>query len=184
MEFYQIFKERVVLEDGRTAFLQKLQAVFQKNWNYFDNGTLSQLERELTRPGSWLSTNEGFHFIREMHRKNRILYTQLDATGCFDLLQNLQIRTLYTSNIHDWVEESSVNKEAFEYNMHSLIDDDTLYIDAFYPHTNRYGLPVQDGTGPPLRITEGRLPTFQRTRLPEVSQKAHMPLSAKRLNFN
>ena len=175
IEFYGIFESVLVSSANRAEFVQEFTEALGQKGTYFDNGYLWMLPGELNRPGSWLSTDEGFERIKTMHQDNRVEYRFLNAAASLDKFEEIKqkferkgipIRTVYASNIFEWLEKGTEEtKAAFKSNMRTLTLRETYYIDAYYPFLNKHRNVVASGTGPPLRVTKGELPLFTRTVL-------------------
>lgn len=168
-DFYKIFQEKIAVSSGREQFVNRLKEALDPE--HFDNGFLWMLSDELYRNGSWLSSDEDFVFIRDMHINKEVEYLKLNAKGDSAEYQKICARipcihTIYTSNIFEWLEKDDIQaRDRFKENMRVLLKLETVYIDAFYPHVTSKGMLIQDGSGPPLRFTLGDLPQFSRTRL-------------------
>src|SRR3972149_4886337 len=108
LDFYEVFQSVLLSSSNREEFVEKLQKSLDERSDYFDNGYLWQLPGELTREGSWLSSDEGFAFIKELHQSNRVEYRFLDATGDATIFNGFRsefgdlIKTVYASNIYEW----------------------------------------------------------------------------------
>lgn len=175
IEFYGVFESVLVSSTNRTEFVEKLTEALGKKNGYFDNGYLWLLPGELDRPGSWLSTDEGFQRIKIMHEDNRVEYRFLNAAASLDKFEEIKkmfeskgipIRTVYASNIFEWLEKGGeAAKAAFKTNMKTLTSNETYYIDAYYPYLTKNRHILATGTGPPLRVSKGGLPLFTRTVL-------------------
>jgi hypothetical protein len=127
------------------------------------------LNEETQKQESFLSSDEKFQVIKTLYKTGRIYHLLLDACeqeGKLNSIKefltknNTSLDTLYISNIYEWLDKNSENQEAFIKNMKTLIDPSTFVIDAFdsnFPigSPNRKEAPL-------LRITEGKLPNFER----------------------
>lgn len=90
---------------------------------------------ELYREGSWLSTDEGFATIKEMALKDKIIAITQDirSTENFKAIaktlrdNSLEIDTLYTSNIFEYM-ETGADKESFLGTVKALRQQDTMVI--------------------------------------------------------
>ncbi len=96
-----------------------------------------ELRVELTRQGSWLSTDENFQRIQTMAKKDNIVCLTEDicASETFQKMRSLlndngvQIDSLYLSNIAGCVE----NREAFKQTVQALTEEDTHVVIAKTP---------------------------------------------------
>jgi len=118
--------------------------------------------------GGWLSTPEKFLIIREMYAQGRILHRKLDITeeNAFNQIKHwaldhhLVFDTLYTSNIPEWIFQSTFAKrDALNKNAAKIIDPQTQVITA--QKTYKYGgeqpkLSLKTGSHPPLQYEHSK----------------------------
>ena len=170
LDFYKVFQSVLLSSSNRKEFIEKLQEPLKERSVYFDNGYLRNLPNELTREGSWLSSDEGFAFVKELHKSNMVEYRFLNATADAAIFDGIRsefgglIKTVYASNIYEWLEMGGCyDTDDFRTNMSRLLNSETQFIDAFYPNMLKNGQPLKTGSGPPLRISKGSRPSFTRT---------------------
>ena len=95
------------------------------------------IDQELNRPGSWLSTDEGFSYIQKLAKDGKISIVVADIRDeqKFQELGNIlkqnavSIDTLYVSNIAEWM-STSEDKENFVKSVNHLISPQTKLIQA------------------------------------------------------
>lgn len=95
-----------------------------------------RIEREWSREGSWLQSEENYqHIKREIVSKNRLIAITEDIRNCENLSQireflnrkNIAIDTLYMSNICNFMQDST-DKDAFVQSIRKLLDRSSLFI--------------------------------------------------------
>lgn len=133
--------------------------------------------RHQMRLKGWLSTPEKFQIIKEMYAQGRILHRKLDITdtSAFDQIkqwaftQNLVFDSLYTSNIPEWVFQSSLEKRNALYrNVEKIIDPSTQVITA----QKRYQYGSEQ---PKLSLTTGSHPKVQYERTKKRTRQVRDP---------
>ncbi|MDI1351830.1 MAG: hypothetical protein PSV35_03530, partial [bacterium] len=78
---------------------------------------------------------------------------------------HLELNTLYLSNIAEWIiQQDSTLWKATQIQLHRLITPQVYLIDAFYPTRKK------EGSGPPLRVSKGALPSYELRKLDRNSQ--------------
>jgi hypothetical protein len=95
-----------------------------------------QIMYELTRPGSWLSTDASYAFIKKMASQDRVAIFCEDFMAINIMKQlgfllktnHIAIDTLYLSNAYDWAK--SEEKKLFNQSIQALIEPHTLIIEA------------------------------------------------------
>ena len=94
-----------------------------------------EIKSELTQDGSWLSSDEGFKYIRNLVLKDKISVLSMDVrdTKRFKLISKLfqdngiVVDTLYLSNICDYMFKP-LDKARYSDTVHALIEQNTLII--------------------------------------------------------
>jgi len=123
------------------------------------------LQRELEKGYGFLSSLERFLRVKEMIHNGKLFFGSADLTSQEDiqLISNwvdhhkLMIKTLYLSNISEWVlgDNADIEKrENYLNNLKCLFDQNSIIIDAWYPGGKK------TLEGPPQRVTVGQLPEF------------------------
>jgi len=125
-KFIELFWESLEKAEGFGGRLQDEE----KFLNYDDF-------REKYLGRGWLKTEESFTKIQNMYREDQIIHRQLDicdkkafgeiATWLRE--NDLQFDTLYSSNIPEWLHESSSSKAMYE-NLDGVISDQTAVLTA------------------------------------------------------
>jgi hypothetical protein len=125
------------------------------------------IEKELTRPGSWLSSDAHFNHIRSLSLQDRIvgLMINLLDTERFQKIStlcqnnNIVIDSLYLSNISHYIHEEE-KQIAYASTVRALVDSDTIVIHcpnmgAFFPEQNRFFISrLKSNSHPPYQIVE------------------------------
>lgn len=116
-EFYSETKKCVIRAENRESFVNDMLNSFKDDryQRKYCREKLSfyidQLEKELFREESWLSTDEGFNFIKDLYQNNRIVHLRLDIVDTESFFKikvfldenSLSLDTLYVTNIADWL---------------------------------------------------------------------------------
>ncbi len=107
------------------------------------SGPADEIALELRRKFSWLSSPESYNHLKNLAMQDKIAVITLDICATetlkkvYELLKdnNIQVDTLYISNISDWMEKDT-DKVAFTQTVKTLLsDNDTILIDA--PQNNQ-----------------------------------------------
>lgn len=173
LQIFKIISNCLTRSSSRKSFIQNikndLSPLLKEAWGLSteqDIQSICNLDAELNRPLSWLSTENQFLLIKTMHAEGKILYQNLDLTDCtgkFSQIaswiqsQSLQTSTLYVSNILEWIQTASMQKqEQALKNLRTLTP--TFFIQSYSSsHLNKKN-------GPQQHITEGsssiQLPKF------------------------
>lgn len=94
---------------------------------------------ELSREGSWLSTDIGFNRVKDLHTTGNIFLLPLNAaqnTEDFKKLSDwisrngFELDTLYLSNIHDWIDDDYGFIHRYKENISAIINKNTIVIDS------------------------------------------------------
>ena len=165
IQFFDWARDAMIEASNRESFIDRFYS--QHKFQVLKDCQMKTVEEafkeEMQRPGSWLSTEEGFLRIKKLYQQNVIHHLILDAASHSEafqkqLPQNVRFQTVYVSNIPEWLlNHSTLKMENFQENMKLVIQPDTCFIDAFYPDKN------QKGMGPPLRVTVGCIPSFKKS---------------------
>jgi hypothetical protein len=150
LKYFEQLSLCVQKSSTRDEFVKNMQTTIQDNADFYYSlgkgsniSMLCNLTTELTRVGSWLSTDKGFARVKQMHEEGRILYLKLDITDKrgFKSIQDwikregLSVDTIYVSNIPEWLhpDNGRPTPKALDYldNIQSLINAQTYVIDAF-----------------------------------------------------
>ncbi|NGX56871.1 MAG: hypothetical protein K1060chlam5_01119 [Candidatus Anoxychlamydiales bacterium] len=166
---YQIIKKTLALVKSRHEFVDQLLS----DKKIQDALGICGLDKELWKTGylsakfyyllnqrfSWLGSDESFDFVKNFFQQDRCHFVNLNILNIDDIKKvarwyeskGLRVDSIYLSNIQEWI-----NKEqTFRYrdNINLLIKSpDTFIIDAKYPKEDR-----RIDSGPPLRVSQGRL---------------------------
>jgi len=187
----------ILKSPNRQEFVRNFDSFLQENAEYYfglangqDISILCNLREEMNRPGSWLSTDEGFFNVKKIHEEGRVLYLKLnltDSEGAFEsidqwlTINKLTLDTVYLSNIPEWLHPSneSPSPSALRYldNICKIIAPTTYVIDAYKcdKRLNRY--PVQ-------RLSKGTvtLPCYVLTHKPPLQMSSLLTSSNKHLS--
>lgn len=131
----------------RHSFAEQMKTYVNQNLSEFgsivspdsDDEVLPQdiIDLELNRPGSWLSTDEGFSYIQKLAKNGKIsaIVADIRDEQKFQELANIlkqnavSIDTLYVSNIAEWM-STDEDKEKFVKSVNHLIGPQTKLIQA------------------------------------------------------
>jgi hypothetical protein len=129
--------------------------------------TENNANNELTKGYGFLCSTEAFLSIKSMCDQGKIFFGRADITNEEEMdklflwcnANNVRFNTLYLSNIPEWILENTpdIKQKAFRENIQKLIDKNTYIFDAFYLTKEK------KFSGPPLRLTQGELPTYTKT---------------------
>lgn len=130
---------------SRKEFLQNIFNIMKKSNIHLDfalkngSGIKNNIREEFNRKGSWLSTEDGFQYIKNMVENDRIalITNNITRADVFKAIhkelqiKSLPVDTLYISNIEDYMGHyRSLKHKCFNKTILSLIKNDTLVIDA------------------------------------------------------
>ena len=131
----------------RETFNQELLLFFsqpeiQEKLSYtHEFSTPLELLQKLQWEGSWLTCDDKYELIQDMHTQKRIVYRMLDITddsGYFSALHSwlntncLEVDTLYASNIIEWL-KSEDQQSRYRLNLEQLMSPNTQFIYAKRP---------------------------------------------------
>ncbi|NGX60405.1 MAG: hypothetical protein KR126chlam3_01578 [Chlamydiae bacterium] len=140
---------------------------------------------EKMKQGGWLSSPEKFQTIKDMYAQGKILHRKLDVTdeSAFNQIKqwaldhHLVFDTLYTSNIPEWIFQSTFEKRQTLYrNVAKIIDPRTQVITA--QKTNQYG-----SEQPKLSLTTGSHPQIHYERSKKKRRVMNNPPTINPLTF-
>jgi len=150
LKYFEQLSLCVQKSSNRHEFVKNMQTLIQDNADFYyslEKGSsismLCDLTTELSRAKSWLSTDEGYARVKQMHEEGRILYLKLDVTDKkgFQSISSwikgkgLFVDTIYASNIPEWLhpDNSRPTPKGLAYldNMKCMMDPRTYLIDAF-----------------------------------------------------
>lgn len=140
---------------------------FSLNVNTDCNDEMEEIRNELTREGSWLATNEGFQYIKNLAFKDQITAITINITDT-DRFQSIakilrdnsiEMDSLYLSNICNYMGSNICNdkglneKKAFAATVNALIKPDTIVINCPANQTSKN---LSDNTSPVQKMFLGK----------------------------
>lgn len=198
LQCYQDLTHCILKSSNRQEFAQNFQQLLKEHAEYYfglekgqDISMLCNLCKEVSRPGSWLSTDEGFSIVKKMHEEGRVLYLKLNLAHSIDGFQSIQhwirnkgltLDTVYLSNIPEWLHPSneSPSPAALQYidNIREIIEPTTYVIDAYKEDKRMHPHPVQ-------RVLRGKveLPSYVIPKKTTTTQSGE-PIKRKALSFS
>ena len=154
IDIYSGIQECLAESDDALTFVNNFRDFLIENSEDFFYGLpgdeikkLFDIDAELVRPGSWLQSPEKFHVIKSLHVNGRIRYLNLniaDETGIFDQIgswmqsNNLELDTLYASNIVEWLKSSPLHA-AYVKNLQRVSSNSTRFMQAYIPKLYKKG---------------------------------------------
>lgn len=132
-ELVRVCPTRLEFIQAMTRYLNCLDGAERNLYFHWDSGSLLQrIENELTREGSWLSSDDSYTYIKEeIIEQNRLVSITESVSHSQKFIslhefceqKNLILDTLYTSNIENFVTHSDFKKF-----VNALAGDDTILI--------------------------------------------------------
>ncbi|HEX2579107.1 MAG TPA: hypothetical protein VHK67_01725 [Rhabdochlamydiaceae bacterium] len=122
---------------------------------------LFDIDAELIRPGSWLSSEASFQVIKNLATKSRLLFLNVNITDKQAFIQlktwldtnHLELDILYASNIIDWLKDE-LSQQSYLLNLKMVSTSNTRFIQASTP-TPRKSRTRQPKQEPVQSITKG-----------------------------
>lgn len=162
-DFHEITAKMVLDAPNRTEFVKNMIAFLRENPSFLretEKEVLADIEAELSRPGSWLSTDAGFEKIQILYKGNRIVHIRMDITDvdAFDQIakwmraSKLHCDSLYISNIPDWLNDSEDSRRKMgrlKMAMNRVINPETYIIHASELFREYSGMPQRVYQGYP-----------------------------------
>ncbi|HEY5260002.1 MAG TPA: hypothetical protein VIJ46_05070 [Rhabdochlamydiaceae bacterium] len=148
IDIYSGIQKCLAMSDDALTFVNNFRSFLIENSEDFFAGLpgdeikkLFDIDAELVRPGSWLQSPEKFHVIKSLHENGRIRYLNLniaDETGIFDQIgswmqrNNLELDTLYASNIVEWLKSPAL-RASYVKNLQRVSSNNTRFMQAYIP---------------------------------------------------
>ncbi len=148
--------------------------------------------REMMQKGGWLSTQDSFDTVKAMYAEKRVIHRELniiDTANTFEQIgawlkaNSLEVDTLYTSNIPEWIYTTEIGKlPQMMTNLNHVISKSTKTITA---QKQREGqghatLRMQQGSHPPVKYNTRKSTISRADRKPD----GESPPKRTRLNFS
>jgi hypothetical protein len=145
MDIYQGIIESLAKSTNRREFVRHFGLFLEQNCeNLFaltkeELSNFFNIQNELTRPGSWLASQDSFQVIKDLSTEGRLLFLNLDITdtqGIFPSIRdwldknNLELDTLYGSNIIDWLKDDQKQLQ-YRLNLKTISTENTRFIQAY-----------------------------------------------------
>jgi hypothetical protein len=137
VEIIKTSKCRAFFKDAMIAYLNSLKGKERDLFFHADQKGLptERIEKEFSRQGSWLETEEKYLFIKELVTDDRIISITENITNCEKFSKIRQfldsnkifINTLYLSNICNFMKTAN-DKESFAKSIKYLLNKDTIFI--------------------------------------------------------
>jgi len=155
INIYKAISEGLKISDNRFKFMEYFRDYLLNNSDKLfkleetEVEKIFKVENELTRAGSWLSLEQHYQAVRELHQKGCILFLRLNITDDVDLFKRianwmkeneLELDTLYTSNIIEW-NPNQLKQQAYLQNLKMIASPHTRFIQAYKP--GKTGSPIQ-----------------------------------------
>ncbi len=98
---------------------------------------LFNIQQELTRPGSWLASEESFQTIKNLSQRGCLLFLNVNILDKQSFLgfkswldtNHLELDTLYTSNIIDWLQDG-LQRQSYLLNLQTISSPNTRFVEA------------------------------------------------------
>lgn len=165
-KIYQLLQTAFSQADSREEFVKLFGEMIKKEFFQQAQLELAELQNDLRKGFGFLSSPEKFTRVKKLIAKKQVFF------GCADLMNTEHVilikdwcdshgfantdRLSYFSNIAEWVLQDPFKKGTLVQNIRLLTTENTRLIDAFYP------TPVKKGSGPPLRVSKGKVPNFDK----------------------
>lgn len=191
---YPLLKATLSCSDSKESFVQQFIQKIKNSaqLNLLSGYVRKECENLMTSVYGFLAHEEHFNWLKKMVADGRIFFGKADLSNYADIAaienwmkgKKLRLETFYLSNIPEWISAGDIiSWRKIKENLTDLVDSSTLLIDAFYPTQDK------TGSGPPLRITEGKFPEY-RVKTAKKSSSAFftnspkLPSIQQRLNFD
>jgi hypothetical protein len=167
MDIYKGIAEALNKSSNRLEFVSNFKAFLEASSDKLfglppeEMSKLFDIDAELIRPGSWLSSEASFQVIKNLSTKGRLLFLNVDITDkeAFTQLKtwldtnHLELDTLYASNIIDWL-KTELSKQSYLLNLKMVSTLNTRFIQAHTP-TPRKSKKPQPKQEPVQHLTKG-----------------------------
>ncbi|MBS0648489.1 MAG: hypothetical protein JSS10_04595 [Verrucomicrobia bacterium] len=156
IDVYKAISERLTVSPNRFKFIEYFREYLMNNSEkLFGLDTLSEVEKiftienEANRPGSWLSSEQSYQVVRQLHSKRKILFLRLNITDDRAVFMQiakwmnenkLELDTLYVANIIEWIPQK-LKQQAYLENLRTISSANTRFIQAHKPENK--GSPIQ-----------------------------------------
>jgi hypothetical protein len=159
--FHQETRKIILASENRIEFVKNIHSYLERNPSILREElalSLSEIEAELSRPGSWLSTDAGFEKIKALYAKDQIIHIRMSILDrdAFQKIymwmkaQGLHCDSLYLSNIPDWIQngDDAMRKMGqLKSAINRVIEGRTYVI-----HASEY---FRENSGMPQRVYQG-----------------------------
>ncbi|EHL30376.1 LIC_10091 family protein [Legionella drancourtii] len=184
---YPLLQSLILNSASKEEFISQFLKVINENENLepFSVFLEDQFKLMQNNTHGFLASQDNFNYLKNMITEGRVFFGKANLTKQTDLLlieqwiinNELDLKTLYLSNIPEWiVQQSKSTWDETQRNITKFIHPNMQLIDAFYPTTKK------DGSGPPQRITQGELPSYTvRKAIRSVTSSPQMSTPKKSL---
>lgn len=139
IEIINASESRDLFKQNMIAHLNSLKGKARDLFFHWDQQGLltDRIEKELSREGSWLQTEESYLFIKRMVSRERVIAITEDITN-FENFSSIRkfldrsdivIDTLYLSNVGNFM-RTDQDKTSFESSVKSLLNNNTIFINC------------------------------------------------------
>ena len=167
MDIYKGIAQAVKKSSNRQEFVSTFRAFLEASSDQLfglppeEIPKLFDIDAELIRPGSWLSSEASFQVIKNLSTKDRLLFLNVNITDkqAFTQLKtwldtnHLELDILYVSNIIDWL-QSALPKQSYLLNLKMISTPHTRFIQASTP-IRRKSKTSQPKQEPVQHLTKG-----------------------------
>jgi hypothetical protein len=143
MDVYQGINESLQKSGSRREFVTNFEMFLNQNSEQLfslppaEIIKLFNIQQELTRPGSWLASEESFQSIKKLSESGRLLFLNVNILDKEAFLgfktwldtNHLELDTLYTSNIIDWLQDG-LQRQAYLLNLQTISTPNTRFVEA------------------------------------------------------
>lgn len=156
IDVYKAMSEGLTVSPNRFKFIEYFREYLLNNSEkLFGLNSLSEMEKifkienEINRSGSWLSSEQTYQAVKQLHQKGNILFLKLNITDDRTVFiqiakwmneNKLELDTLYVANIIEWIPQK-LKQQAYLENLRTIASANTRFIQAH--KIENKGSPVQ-----------------------------------------